>query len=137
MHLYARVKRGEIHGLKGRTQPVIDAAKFDAVTSFLDEAYATALGLEDYDYDSLASGWDGSSWSSYHHEALDITSQVKAFFEEHGITDDVGATVMKWKGKEAALLKRMDAHVAAVEKGEEEGEEELLHGVLTTGEVLW
>ena len=100
------------------------------VEAFLADSYATVLGVSLDDYESVASGW-----SSLSHHELDISKQVKAFFDAHGITDDVEATVAKWRGKEMALLKRMDAHVDAVKTGETESL--LMHGVLTTGEVLW
>ena len=72
-----------------------DSKQVQAVDAFLADSYANILGVSVEDYESVASGW-----SSLSHHELNITKQVKAFFDAHGITDDADATVAKWRGKE-------------------------------------
>jgi len=62
-----------------------------------------------------------------------LAKRVAEFFERNGIKADPEATLKKWEGKEAQLLKSMVVHD---NRGDDE-EEQLMHDVLTTGDVLW
>ena len=62
-----------------------------------------------------------------------LAKRVAEFFERNGIKADPEATLKKWEGKEAQLLKSMVVHE---NRGDDE-EEKLMHDVLTTGDVLW
>ena len=55
---------------------------------------------------------------------------MRKFFADNGIDADVDATLDICEGKEDALMKRMQAHLSG-----DEGE--LVHGILTSGDILW
>ena len=61
-----------------------------------------------------------------------LKSKVSQFFQDNGIDADVEATLDIWEGKEEALMKRMQAHMS-----DDDSQGELVHGILTNGDILW